>query len=253
MAGAFTKTQRRKGQVKFFRNQQIEELAEARLAELERLVGKPLTPPIPIDLLAERILELNFLWDQIDELPGEMILGALIPKKRLVVLNEKRRGLFQQKPGLERSTKGHEMGHWDLFVDKATLDHPALFGVDEQGPFAFRSCPAGEVTVLKILQSSPEGQELLRKMNSRADESSEARAVNRYAAAISMPKALLREEALKIDRTKWPNLYRLAEQFGVNISALRVRLEQLDLLRIGSNNVLYESRDKAVGQGALNL
>jgi Zn-dependent peptidase ImmA (M78 family) len=68
-----------------------------------------------------------------------------------------------------------------------------------------------------------------------------------------MPKALLREEALKIDRTKWPNLYRLAEQFGVNISALRVRLEQLDLLRIGSNNVLYESRDKAVGQGALNL
>jgi Zn-dependent peptidase ImmA (M78 family) len=109
------------------------------------------------------------------------------------------------------------------------------------------------VTVLKILQSSPEGQELLRKMNSRADESSEARAVNRYAAAISMPKALLREEALKIDRTKWPNLYRLAEKFVVSITALKVRLEQLDLLRIGSDSVLYDSPDKAVGQGSLNL
>lgn len=68
-----------------------------------------------------------------------------------------------------------------------------------------------------------------------------------------MPKALLREEALKIDRTKWSNLYRLAEKFGVSISALRVRLEQLDLLRIGNDNILYESRDKAVGQGTLSL
>ncbi len=239
--------------MKFYRNQQIEELAESRLAELERLVGRPLTAPIPIDLLAERVLELNFLWERITELPGEMILGALIPKKRLIVLNESRRELFDQKPGLERSTKGHEMGHWDLFVDRATLDHPALFDVGEAGPFAFRACPAGEVTVLKILRSSAEGQELLRKIVSRADESDEARAVNRYAAAISMPKAMLREEALRIDRTSWPSLYRLAERFGVNISALTVRLQQIGLLHVTSDRVLYESRDEAVGQGMLSL
>ena len=39
----------------------------------------------------------------------------------------KRQALFKEKPGLERSTKGHEMGHWDLFVDKGSLEHPTLF------------------------------------------------------------------------------------------------------------------------------
>ncbi len=234
--------------MRILRNQEIEEIAASRLAELERRLGRPLSPPIPIDLIAEKVLGLDFLWEPIDELPGEKILGGLIAKKRLIVLNEIHRDLFTEKPGLERSTKGHEMGHWDLLIDKSSLDHPTLFDVEGEGPIAHRSSPAGEVSVIKALSSDPEGLELLRKIQARADEPDEARAVNRYAAALSMPADMMRADAMKIDRTRWPNLYRLAEKYEVTITALRVRLEQLGLLFVDEHGNLYESRDAASGQ-----
>ena len=62
--------------MRLYRNETIELRAEARLAELERLVGRALAPPIPIDLLAEQVLDLDFLWEAIDELPGEMSSAA---------------------------------------------------------------------------------------------------------------------------------------------------------------------------------
>ncbi|HOL72865.1 MAG TPA: hypothetical protein PLA43_20515 [Bryobacteraceae bacterium] len=239
--------------MRILRNQEIEEIAQSRLAELERLLGQQLSPPIPIDLIAEKVLGLDFLWEPIDELPGEQILGGLIAKKRLIILNENRKALFAEKPGVERSTKGHEMGHWDLFIDKSSLDHPTLFDVEGEGPFVFRSSPAGEVAVIKALSNDPEGRELLRKMQTRADEPDEARAVNRYAAALSMPADMIRTDALKIDRTRWPSLYRLAETYEVTISALRVRLEQLGLLYVDKDGKLYESRDAALGQGRFSF
>jgi hypothetical protein len=234
--------------VRVIRNQAIEELAQSRLDEFQRGLERPLLPPIPIDLIAEKVLGLNFLWEPIKELPGETILGGLLAKERLIVLNENRKELFIAKPGLERSTKGHEMGHWDLFVDKGSLDHPGLFDSGDHGPFAFRSSPAGDVAIVKMLWSDQEGRELLRRIQSRADEPDEARAVNRYAAALSMPADLIRVEAMRINRTEWPNLYRLAERFEVTISALCVRLQQLGLLYVHKNGRLYESAHAASGQ-----
>ena len=239
--------------MRILRNQEIEEIAALRLAELERRLGRPLSPPIPIDLIAEQVLGLDFLWEAIDELPGEKVFGGLIAKKRLIVLNENRKRLFAEKPGLERSTKGHEMGHWDLFIDQGSLDHPTLFNVDDDGPFALRSSPAGEVAIIRMLDRDTEGRELLRKIQSRADEPDEARAVNRYAAALSMPADMIRADAVKIDRTQWPNLYRLAEKYEVTISALRVRLEQLGLIYVDENKKIHESRDAASGQMLLGF
>ena len=239
--------------MRIVRNQEIEELAQKRLAELQRILGRTLSPPIPIDLIAENVLGLDFLWQPIDELPGEKIFSGLKAKERLIVLNEKHRDLLLEKPGLERSSKGHEMGHWDLFIDKSSLDHPSLFKADGDGPFAFRNSPVGFVAVVKMLYKNPEGWDLLREIKSRADEPDEARAVNRYSAALLMPVDLLCAEALKVDRTKWPNLYLLAEKFEVTITALRVRLEQLELLYVDENNKLYDSRGAAVGQGTFEF
>ena len=227
---------------------EIEDLARSRLVELQRILGKPLTLPIPIDHIAEKVLGLDFLWEPIDELPGETILGGLKAKERLVVLNDKHRDLFMEKPGLERSTKGHELGHWDLFIDKATLDHPTLFDGGEGGSFAFRSSATGEVSIIRTLMADPDGQELIGEIMSRTDEPEEASAVNRYAAALSMPADLLRERAMKVDRTQWNNIYRLKDLFGVNISAMVVRLKQLGLLYVDENKKLYESREAGTGQ-----
>ena len=94
--------------------------------------------------------------------------------------------------------------------------------------------------------------DIVRQINSRADTPDEARSVNRYAAAILMPRAIITDEAKKINRTQWRSLYPLAERFGVTISALRVRLEQFNLLYVDqATNTLYPSREEAQGQGRL--
>ena len=129
--------------MRILRNQEIEEIAQSRLAEIQQRLGRPLSPPIPIDLIAEQVLGLDFLWEAIDELPGEKVFGGLIAKKRLIVLNENRKGLFAEKPGLERSTKGHEMGHWDLFIDKGSLDHPHAVQRRWRRPLRLPKLPGG--------------------------------------------------------------------------------------------------------------
>jgi len=235
--------------VKFYRNDAIEERAEQRIAELEALLGGPVKPPISLELIAEHLLGLDILWEGIEELPGELIYGGLRMDVKIIVLNEARRGLFEVKPGLERSTKGHEMGHWDLF---GRGDQPGqLVMFQDDARFVRRSTPGGDVRVMKALIKTPEGQELLRQIQKRADDPDEARAVNRYAAALSMPRRLITEEAVKIGRRTWPPLYRLAERFEVSITALTVRLKQLNLLYIDNNNRLYESIEQATGQRSL--
>ena len=235
--------------MKFYRNAAIEERAEQRIAELESFLGKPVEPPVPLELIAEHLLGLDILWEEIEELPGELIYGGLRMEDKLIVLNETRRALFEEKPGLERSTKGHEMGHWDLFGKSDQTGQLRMF--EDDPSFVRRNSPAGDVRIIRALIQTPEGQDLLRRIQKRADDPDEARAVNRYAAALSMPKRLITEEAMKIDRRSWPPLYRLAERFDVTITALTVRLKQLDLLYIDDQKRLYESSAQATGQRSL--
>lgn len=216
------------------------------------MLGRPLPLPVPLELLAEQVLGLDFLWEPIEELPGEVILAGLKAKERLIVVNQTRKPKFDAHAGLYRFTIGHEFGHWDLYTDHAALDHPSLFA-EGDGPVVYRTTPAGQlVQVLKILSEHEEGRELLRAFKSRADDPDEARAVNRYSSAVLMPRDRIRQEANRIDRTNWPSLYRLAERFGVSITALTVRLEQLDLLVIDrASGRLFASKDAATGQRSL--
>lgn len=238
--------------MKFYRNEQIEQIAEQRIGEYERKLERPLSLPIDIELYGDLVLGLSILWEEIDEIPGEEVLAGLRAPERLIVMNERRKHEMEQKPGRRRLTQGHEMGHWDLFVDRSKLDHPELFEIAATEIFAYRSSSGGQVQVIQTLLASEEGREILRQINARADAPDEARSVNRYAAAILMPRTMVVEEVRKIDRTQWRNLYSLAERFGVTISALRVRLEQLDLLYLDQKtNTLYASRDNAQGQRQL--
>lgn len=240
--------------MKFYRNEQIEQRAEQRLHEFERALRRPLSFPLDIELFGDLVLGLSMLWEEIDELPGELVLAGLRAHDRLIVMNERRKRQMEEKPGWRRLTQGHEMGHWDLFVDQATLDHPRLFDGASSSVFAYRSAAGGQVEVIAALLSSEEGRDYLRAFHSRADAPDEARSVNRYASAVLMPRAIITDEARKIDRTQWPNLYRLAERFGVTISALCVRLEQLNLLYIDQQSrKLYPSREDAQGQGRLQF
>ena len=238
--------------MKFYRNEQIEQIAERRLYEFERKLERPLSLPIDIELFGDLVLGLSMLWEEIDELPGEEVLAGLRAPDRLIVMNERRKQEMEQKPGRRRLTQGHEMGHWDLFVDISKLDHPALFEAAAPAIFAYRSSTGGQVQIMNALLSCEKGRDLLRQISARADTPDEARSVNRYSAAILMPRAIITDEAKRIDRTQWPNLYRLAERFGVTISALCVRLEQFNLVYVDQENKkLYPSREDAQGQARL--
>jgi hypothetical protein len=238
--------------MKFYRNERIEEIAEQRLREFEGKMGRPLSPPIDIELFGDLVLGLSMLWEDIDELPGEEVLAGLRASDRLIVMNERRKPEMEQKPGRRRLTQGHEMGHWDLFVNISKMDHPTLFNAVAPEIFAYRSSTGGQVQIMRTLLSCETGRDIVRQINSRADTPDEARSVNRYAAAILMPRAIITDEARKIDRTQWPNLYRLAERFGVSISALCVRLQQFNLVYVDQENKkLYASREEAQGQARL--
>lgn len=238
--------------MKFYRNEQIEQIAEQRLLSFERKLERPLSLPVDVELFGELVLELRILWEDINELAGEEILAGLRAADRLIVMNERRKHEMEQKPGRRRLTQGHEMGHWDLFVDKSKLDCPTLFEATAPGIFAYRCSTSGQVQIMKTLLSCEGGREHLLQINSRLDCPDEARSVNRYAAAILMPRAVIIDEAKKVDRTQWPNLYRLAQRFDVTISALRVRLEQFNLLYVDQETKrLYPSLEDAKGQARL--
>jgi hypothetical protein len=57
---------------------------------------------------------------------------AAVAAERKIILNEKHLALFKEKPGLERSTIGHEAGHWDVDIDRVRLLHPTFPGFEVQ-------------------------------------------------------------------------------------------------------------------------
>lgn len=116
--------------LKYLRNEAIEEVTASRIRRFEEITGSPVAFPVPIEKVVDQVLGLDFDWDEIEEGPGEQILGGLHVANRTIYLNSKHLKLFEEKPGLERSTIGHEAGLWDIDIDRAHLPHPTLAGID---------------------------------------------------------------------------------------------------------------------------
>lgn len=232
--------------MRFYRNVDIERIAEQRLVEYEARFGEICGPPVPIEKLVGQVFGLTVLWDRIDQLLGETVLGGLNPRSRVIVLNESCRSLFEDKPGLERSTVGHEAGHWEFDVDKGALDYPRLF--DNDGVISHRrSSTIGEIEIFSGSGCVPS----FLTGTAKGDTPDQERVANRFAACISLPKKLIRKAAEQYDFMRWRDLYELAGRFEVNISALTVRLQQLGFIYIDENRQFHRSIAEAKGQRAL--
>ena len=79
--------------------------------------GTPVTLPVPIELIIEQVYGLEILSDEIPEPANTIILGALAPRERRIMLNSRHEALFEQCVGPERFTLAHELGHWIYDAD----------------------------------------------------------------------------------------------------------------------------------------
>lgn len=113
-----------KHDLRFLRNEVIEQVTAQRIREYESKSCTAVTLPVPVKQIIEQVLGLDFDWDEIEEMPGEQIIAGLDAVNRKILVNEKHVGLFEEKPSLDRSTIGHEAGHYD--IDRAKLLHPSL-------------------------------------------------------------------------------------------------------------------------------
>ena len=65
-------------------------------------------------------LELDLLWEDMDDNPEGEVLGQLVPDQKLVVLNERHHTRLEQNDGRQRRyTIGHEVGPWTLHSEAA--------------------------------------------------------------------------------------------------------------------------------------
>src|SRR5436309_14207844 len=72
---------------------------EARAAEFWQRDG--LAPGFDVERLLDE-LELDLLWEEVDDPPDAEVLGQLVPARKLVVLNERHRTRLEQNGGRQR-------------------------------------------------------------------------------------------------------------------------------------------------------
>lgn len=241
--------------LKFMRNEVIEDITAQRIREYESKLGVTVSLPVPLEQIVEQILGLDFDWDAIEELPGEQILGGLDAVNRKILLNEAHSDLFGQNPGLLRSTIGHEAGHWDIDIDRSRLLHPTLPGFETATHIVKRHASKSDQLIEVLLNravSDERAYKLYKKLTEGQDTPEVKSAVDRYQSALLMPAWLMRDAVERVDVTRWPELYRLAESAQVNISNLTVRLQRLGLIYLrDGDKTIYRNRDEFTGQKKL--
>jgi hypothetical protein len=236
--------------VKFWRNAELEVYTACRLAEYERVTGRKVEPPVPVESLAEVLFDLRLAYEPFDVLPDLFVPAAFCPESKTVVVNERHREVFTRKPGLERFSVGHEVGHWDLFEkDKDTRTGSLFGGSATDGRVNYRTAGGVPVKNVKGIWSNDGRYEVLSFLRRSCDAPDVASAVERYASALLMPRQLLVSALRGIDVTMWRNLYPITRLFGVTISALRVRMQRLGLVHVTEGGSIHrQTREEHAGQ-----
>ena len=242
-----------RSRLRFMSNEYIEDVTAGRIRLYEAKTKTTVKFPVLVEEIIEQVLDLSILWDQIEEQPGELILGGLQRQTRTIVMNEKHLALFNEKPGLLRSTQGHEAGHADLEGGLGDQG-PSLFEPEQDRIVHRHSTKTNQQLeiLLDLALHNEKAYRLMRKLTSGQDTPEQKSAVDRYQSAILMPKWLLEEVTPHYNLTRWPDLYDLANKAQVNISNLITRLRRLEMIFIPKGSkIIYRSVDEYSGQKSL--
>ncbi|UVI29045.1 ImmA/IrrE family metallo-endopeptidase [Paenibacillus spongiae] len=188
---------------RFITREQMEALTEQILEEYGYDPRGKIIQPVPIEELVEFHFDLQICWETIDHLDaGGIVMAALLPDQRQIILNESRRDLFDSKLGTYHFTLAHELGHWVLH--------------------------SGESPAILRLRGAEQN---------RSSKPAEEVQADLFAGCLLLPEPMLVravDQLKRMGRIHLSNLYALADCFQVSISALSVRLTQLHLLHIDS-------------------
>ena len=179
--------------------------ASSVLARHASTVGMPMALPVPIELIIEQTYRLEILWEDIPEPSATVILGALAPRDRRIVLNMRHQALFEQYMGPERFTLAHELGHW--IYDASDPDQLAL-DLDEHSleGYCYHRESSGLSETLRI-----------RELNA-----------NKFAAHLLLPEDLVRRANINEVLKDLPGT---AQKWQVSRTTLRIRLQELGFIR----------------------
>jgi hypothetical protein len=205
---------------KYYRPEIIAKRAGEILARYFAQARVTLSIPIPIERIAEDLLDLQILWQPIPDKDENTVLAGLSPRNQTVVFNETKLNLFDKTPGLYRTVLAHEIGHWDLHADKASLNQASMPGIEAPLQFLFYS------------------------ETKSWDETN----AHLFMSHLLVPEELLNPLVENVEAFDWPFLYRLRDTFQVTISAIRIRLERKGLLYVDREGAIYRSKAEYNGQ-----
>lgn len=245
---------RRRKEVKYWRDADLEVETASRIAEYEQKLGRKVVPPIPLESIAETLFDLTLLYQEIVEPPLLQILGGLAVAEKTIVINGKHLPDFRAVPGRERFTLAHEIGHWDLYEQRRSSRQGDFFGGKHARDTRMVCRSAGGLD-LKVIAQAWKDDKLhagLSFLQHTGDKPIEGRAVDRYASMLLMPKHLLLPAVAGVRIDSRRDLGPLAELFGVSKTALAYRLSKLKKVYVSDDGVLHGcSRDVFAGQGSL--
>jgi hypothetical protein len=223
----------------FYSKEAIEDKAHQVLIQMQAANFPPQWPWV-----ADRIvdfLELRLLWSSIPCDEGGLIVAKIEPLDRRITLNQDVPALKQKDRGFEQSTIAHEIGHWVLHIHQDEADGvvqqlalPLEIEVAEQ-PFLCRNASD------QIYENCTKTQDDWREWQAQY-----------FASCLLMPRYKLEEVRKGRNLTNWRHLYAIRDEFGVTISNLTNRLQDLGWIYVpkGSKQI-YPGKAAPKGQTKL--
>jgi hypothetical protein len=213
---------RLKADVPFIPDPDLERMAEALLAA-SASKGLNIQFPIPVELIAERALNLDMDWIDLDD-PNT--LAQLNYSEWKIQPNESLRAFFDRVPGAYNYTLAHEIFHAIAHVERIDPSQQSL-------DIALETLLPRRRTMLRV----PTPNEARREFQAQ-----------RFAAYLTMPKSLLLTKVDGLELCNRAILRRVAGEIGVSLQALKIRLQGLGRLYETSDGRLYPSKEVADGQ-----
>jgi hypothetical protein len=237
-------------------NLKVDEIALAANQAYRSNTRNALGYPVDMDRLLD-LLELSTVWEDIEEPEGAAFFASYSPQNDgLITINEKHKQLFETRPDVYSACLGHESGHRilrhsEIFAPSST---PSLFEDESPSSFVFHKSSWYQYGLSREeVEKSKESRRVLNETLAKHAWISEIAhrtlkeiqthyepdwvfwQAEHFSLCLRIPHDRLNEQLETGWDFSWRSIYRLADLFGVSASMMRLRLEKLDVIEIGSD------------------